>query len=134
MTLRSSDNHNTTAEKPYAATDTKKNFPILKRKDGKRKRVGEAKEKLLASSKVLIEKGQKHLEDNDILLEQVVDDNLDYENIPSFNIEKAALSQVDQRGKRSGDEQRSFKNGAPRTNVATGDLGDIAHKRICQCH
>ena len=35
-------------EKAYAATETKKNFeniPILKRKDGKRKRVGQAKDK-----------------------------------------------------------------------------------------
>ena len=42
-------------EKPYAATETKNNFeniPILKRKDGKCKRVGETKEKLLASSKI----------------------------------------------------------------------------------
>ena len=45
-------------EKPYAVIETKKNFEnilILKRKDGKRKRVDEAKEKLLASSKILIE-------------------------------------------------------------------------------
>ena len=39
-----------------------------------------------------------HLEDDDILIKQVVDDNLDYENMPSFDIEKAALNQVDQRG------------------------------------
>ena len=64
-----------------------------------------AKEKLLASSKTLITKDEKHLEDDDILLEQVVDDSLDYENMPSFNIEKVALSQVDQRGKKIGDEQ-----------------------------
>ena len=42
-------------EKPYAATEAKKNFeniPILKRKDGKRKRVGQAKEKLSTFSKI----------------------------------------------------------------------------------
>ena len=61
----------------------KKNFEnisILKRKDGKRKRVGEVKVKLLASSKILIEKDEKHLEEDNILLEQVADDNGDYEN------------------------------------------------------
>ena len=94
------------------------------------KRVGEAKEKLIASSKILIEKDEKHLEDGDILLEQVIDDNLDYENMPSFNIEKATLSQVDQRGKEIGDEQRSYKNETPRTNLTAGDLGDISHNRM----
>ena len=120
-------------EKQYAATETKKNFenfPILKRKDCKCKRVGKAKEKLLASSKILIEKDEMHLEDDDILIKQVVDDNLDYENMPSFDIEKAALNQVDQRGKKIGDEQRSYKNGTPRTNLTAGDLSDISHNRI----
>ena len=50
------------------------------------------KEKLIASSKILIEKDEKHLEEDGIVFEQVADDNLDYENMPSFNIEKAALS------------------------------------------
>ena len=78
----------------------------------------------------MIGKDEKHLEDDDILLEQVVDDNLDYENMPSFNIEKAALSQVDQRGKKIGDEQRSYENGAPRTNLTAEDLGNTSHKRM----
>ena len=121
-------------EKPYTATEIKKknfeNTSILKRKDGKRKRVGETKEKLLAFSKILIEKDEKHLEDGDILLEQVVDDNLDYGNMPSFNIEKTTLRQVDQRGKEIGDEQRSYKNETPRTNLTAGDSGVISHNRI----
>ena len=78
----------------------------------------------------MIGKDEKHLEVDDILLEQVVDDNLDYENMPSFNIEKAALSQVDQRGKKIGDEQRSYENGAPRTNLTAEDLGNTSHKRM----
>ena len=120
-------------EKQYAATETQKNFenfPILKRKDCKCKRVGKAKEKFLPSSKILIEKDEMHLEDDDILIKQVVDDNLDYENMPSFDIEKAALNQVDQRGKKIGDEQRSYKNGTPRTNLTAGDLSDISHNRM----
>ena len=70
------------------------------------------------------------LEDDDILIKQVVDDNLDYENMPSFDIEKAALNQVDQRGQKIGDEQRSCKNGTPRTNLTAGDLSDISHNRM----
>ena len=80
---------------------------------------------MLASSKILVEEDEKHLEDGDILLEQVVDDNFDYENLPSFNIEKSALSQVDQRGKKVRDKQRSYKNGTPRTDLTAGELGDI---------
>ena len=38
------------------------------------------KVKLLASSKILIEKDEKHLEEDNILLEQVADDNGDYKN------------------------------------------------------
>ena len=88
------------------------------------------KEKLIASSKILIEKDEKHLEEDGIVIEQVVDDNLDYENMPSFNIEKAALSQVDERVKKIGDEQCFYKNGTPRINLTAGDLDDISHNRM----
>ena len=50
--------------------------------------------------------------------------------MPSFNIEKATLSQVDQRGKEIGDEERSYKNETPRTNLTAGDLGNISHNRM----
>ena len=50
--------------------------------------------------------------------------------MPSFNIEKATLSQVDQRGKEIGDEQHSYKNETPRTNLTAGDLGNISHNRM----
>ena len=50
--------------------------------------------------------------------------------MPSFNIEKATLSQVDQRGKEIEDEQCSYKNETLRTNLTAGDLGDISHNRM----
>ena len=37
---------------------------------------------------------------------------------------------MDQRGKKIGDEERSYKNGAPRTNLTAGDLDDISHNRM----
>ena len=37
---------------------------------------------------------------------------------------------MDQRGKKIGDEQRSYKNGTPRTNLTAGDLDDISHNRM----
>lgn len=39
------------------------------------------------------------MEDGDFLLEQAVNDNIDFENMSLFNTEKVTLSQVDQRGK-----------------------------------
>ena len=59
---------------------------------------------MIASLNILIEKDEKDLVDGDILLEQAIDDDLDYENLLSLNIKKAAQSQVDQRGKEIGDE------------------------------
>ena len=50
--------------------------------------------------------------------------------MPSFNIEKATLRQVDQRGKEIGDEQRSYKNETPKTNLTAEDLGVISHNRM----
>ena len=50
--------------------------------------------------------------------------------MPSFNIEKAALSQVDQRGQKIEDKQRCYKNRTPRTNLTAEDLGDISHNRM----
>ena len=37
---------------------------------------------------------------------------------------------MDQRGKEIGDEQRSYKNETPRTNLTAGDLGNISHNRM----
>ena len=37
---------------------------------------------------------------------------------------------MDQRGKKIGDEHRSYKNGTPRTNLTAGDLDDISHNRM----
>ena len=53
-----------------------------------------------------------------------------YENMPSFNIEKTTPILVDQRGKEIGDENHSYKNETPRTNLTAGDLGDISHHRM----
>ena len=59
---------------------------------------------MIASLNILIEKDEKDLVDGHILLEQAIDDDVDYENLLSLNIKKAAQSQVNQRGKEIGDE------------------------------
>ena len=60
-------------------------MPLLKRKTSKLKCVGEAKERLILSTDLKSTDERKRVENENVLVEHLVDENVNYDSVSSFN-------------------------------------------------
>ena len=113
-------------------------IPLPKRKTSKLKRVGEARERLIGSTDLKITDERKRVENENVLVEHLVDENVNYDSVSSFNADITNRNQgedLDESIQTNEDnkhnkfrENPSEKN--PRVNLTAGDLNDLSHNRM----
>ena len=111
---------------------------LPKRKTSKLKRVGEARERLIGSTDLKITDERKRVENENVLVEHLVDENVNYDSVSSFNADITNRNQsedlddtveTNENNKHNiFRENLSQKN--PRVNLTAGDLNDLSHKRM----
>ena len=62
-------------------------IPLPKRKTSKLKRVGEARERFIGSIDLQITDERKRVENENVLVEHLADENINYDSISSFNVD-----------------------------------------------
>ena len=111
-------------------------IPLPKRKTSKLKSVGEASERLIGST---ITDERKRIENENVLVEHLVDENVNYDSVSSFNaditnrnqgkdLDDSIETNEDSNKHNKFRENLSLKN--PRVNLTAGDLNDLSHNRM----
>ena len=113
-------------------------IPLPIEKTSKLKRVGEARERLIGSTDLKITDERKRVENENGLVEHLVDGNVNYDSVSSFNADITNRNQgedLDDSIETNEDNKHNkFKENLPRknprVNLTAGDLNDLSHKRM----
>ena len=108
-------------------------IPLPKRKASKLKRVGEARERLIGSTDLKITDERKRVENENVLVEHLVDENVNYDSVSSFNADITNRNQgedLDESKKANeGNKHNKFRENLsqkhPRVNLTACDLNGI---------
>ena len=68
-------------------------IPLPKRKTTKLKRVGEARDRFIGSTDLKITDERKRVENENVLVEQLVGENVNYDSVSSFNADITNMNQ-----------------------------------------
>ena len=112
--------------------------PLPKRKTSKLKRVGEARERLIGSTDLKIMDDRKRVENENVLVEHIVDENVNYNSVSSFNADITNRNQgedLDDSIQTNEDNKynkfrENLSRKSPRVNSTAGGLNDLSHNRM----
>ena len=113
-------------------------IPLPKRKTSKLKSVGEAREKFTGSADLKITNERKHIENGNVLVEHLVDENVNYDIVSSFNVDITNRNQgedldesiqINEVGKHN-KFREDLSQEKLRVNLTAGNMIDLSHNRL----
>ena len=111
---------------------------LPKRKTSKLKRVGEARERFIGSADLKITDERKRVENENVLVKHLVDENVNYDSVSSFNADITNRNQgedLDESIQTNEDNKHNkfrenLSQKTPRVNLTAGHLNDLSHNRM----
>ena len=113
-------------------------IPLPKRKTSKLKRVVKARERFIGSTDLKMTEKRKRVKNENVLVEYLVDENVNYDRVSSFNMDITYRNKgedLDESIQTNEDNKhnefrKNFSQKNPRVYLTVGDLSDFSHKRM----
>ena len=113
-------------------------IPLPKRKTSKLKRVGEARERFIGSADLKITDERKRVENENVLVKHLVDENVNYDSVSSFNADITNRNQgedLDESIQTNEDNKHNnskeyLSQKIPPVNLTAGNLIGLSHNRL----